>query len=97
MVVMDNKEYKDKSNNLLAQPACRPIPRDPTKKIKAKLVTILRNSIKETHLDDSTYKGAAHLSFMGFPRSTSQTPSKAYCVQQRISNLRSGLGTYKDS
>ena len=34
--------YINKSNNLLAQPAYGPIPRDPTNKIKAKLITILK-------------------------------------------------------
>ena len=42
MVVMDRQDYINKSNNLLAQPAYRPIPRDPTNKIKAKLITILK-------------------------------------------------------
>ena len=30
MVVMDRQDYIDKANNLLAQPAYRPIPKDPT-------------------------------------------------------------------
>ena len=42
MVVMDRQDYINKSNNLLAQPAYRPIPRDQTNKIKAKLITLLR-------------------------------------------------------
>ena len=41
MVVMDRQEYVYKSNNLINQPAYRPIPRDPTSKIKAKHITIL--------------------------------------------------------
>ena len=36
IIVMDRQDYINKSNNLLAQPAYRPIPRDPTNKIKAK-------------------------------------------------------------
>ena len=55
MVVMDRQDYISKSNNL-AQPAYRPIPKDPTNKIKAKLITILRKVEKETGLDDNTYK-----------------------------------------
>ena len=42
MVVMDRQDYINKPNNLLAQVAYRPIPRDPTNKIKAKLITVLR-------------------------------------------------------
>ena len=56
MVVMDRQEHINKSNNLLAQPAYRPIPKYPTKKIKAKLISILRKVKKETELDNNTYK-----------------------------------------
>ena len=56
MVVMDRQEYIDNTNSLLAQPAYSSIPRDPTNKIKAKLITILRDIKKETGLDDSTYQ-----------------------------------------
>ena len=59
MVVMDRQDYTDKSKNL-AQPAYWPIPRDPTNKIKAKLITLFRNIKKETGLDDSTYKYMYH-------------------------------------
>ena len=40
MVVMDRQDCINKSNNLLAQPAYRPIPQDLTNKIKDKLITI---------------------------------------------------------
>ena len=43
MVVMDRKDYINKSNKLLTQPAYRAIPRDPTNKIKTKLVNILHS------------------------------------------------------
>ena len=56
MVVMDRQEYIDKANNLLGQLAYRPIPKDPSSKIKAKLITILRKAKKETGLDDCTNK-----------------------------------------
>ena len=56
MVVMDRQDYLNKSNNLLAQPAYRPITKGPTNKIKAKLITILRKIKKETWLDNNTYK-----------------------------------------
>ena len=56
MVVMDREYYVNKSNSLLAQPAYRPIPKDTTNKIKAKLITILRKFKNETGLDNNTYK-----------------------------------------
>ena len=78
MVVMDRQEYINKSNNLLAQPAYRPIPKDPTNKIKAKLISILRKDKKETGLDNTLIntcilRDAMHPNSMA-PRSTSQTP-----------------------
>ena len=42
MVVMDRQDYISKSNDLLAQPAYRPIPRDAPNKIKASPITILK-------------------------------------------------------
>ena len=56
MVVMDKKDYIDKATNLLAQPAYRTISRDPTNKLKAKLVTLLRKIKRETGLEESIYK-----------------------------------------
>ena len=56
MVAVDRQEYMNKASNPLAMPACRPIPNDPTNKIKAKLISILRKVKKETGLEDSTYK-----------------------------------------
>ena len=59
MVVMDRQDYINKSSNLFIQPAYRPIPRDPTNKIKAKLITILKSlKIKQgwivTHIKPCT-------------------------------------------
>ena len=53
MVVMDRKDYLDKANNLLAQPA---INRDLTNKLKAKLITILRRIKRVSGLEDRIYK-----------------------------------------
>ena len=55
MVVIDKKDHIDKATNLLAQPAYRTINRDPTKKLKAKLITLLRKIKRETGLEDSLY------------------------------------------
>ena len=56
MVVMDRQDCVNKSNNLLAQVAYGPIPRNPTNKIKARLINILRKVKKSTGLDNNTYK-----------------------------------------
>ena len=56
MGVMDRQDCINKSNNLLAQSAYRPIPKDPTNKIKAKLITILRTVKNQTGLGNNTYK-----------------------------------------
>ena len=42
MVIMDRQDYINKSNQLSSQPAYRSIPRDPTNKIKNKLINILK-------------------------------------------------------
>ena len=56
MVFMDRGDYISKVQELLAQPAYRPIPRDPTNKVKAQLITKLRIIKKEDNLDEGTYK-----------------------------------------
>ena len=56
MVVMDRQEYIQKAEELLSQLAYRTIPRDPTNKIKAQLITKLRRIKRETILDEGTFK-----------------------------------------
>ena len=93
MVVMDRQEYTNKANNLLAQPAYRPIPKDPTNKIKAKLISTLRKVKRETGLNDNTYKhmyplGCSAPKFYGLPKiNKPDTLCQAYSVQQSISYL----------
>ena len=60
MVVMDGKEYIEKASNLLAQQAYRTTNRDPTNKLKAKLITVLKKIKRETGLEDSIYKYSLH-------------------------------------
>ena len=74
MVVTNKEEYTDKANSLLLHEAYRNIDRDPTNKLKAKLITILRRIKRESGLDDIIYEsmypmGALLLSFMGSPKS----------------------------
>ena len=73
MVVMDKEDYNNKAQELLAQPAYTSIPRDPTNKIKAQLITKLRKIKKETNLDEGTYKamyptGCVPPKFYGLPK-----------------------------
>ena len=56
MVVMDKEDYIQKAESLLAQPAYRTIDRDPTSKIKAKLINALRKIKKDTNIGEGMYK-----------------------------------------
>ena len=42
MVVMDRDDYNNKAEELLHQPTYRPIPNDPTNKLKKRLITLLK-------------------------------------------------------
>ena len=69
---MDKEDY-NKTQELLLQPAYRSIPRDPTNKIKAHLITKLRKIKKETSLDEGMYKAMYPTScvppkFYGLPK-----------------------------
>ena len=83
MVGMDRKDYIEKATNLLDQPAYRNVNRDPTQKLKAKLITLLRKIKRETGLDDNTYKyiipqDALSPKFYGLPKihkTNTNTPS----------------------
>ena len=73
MVVMDRQDYINKAEELLTQPAYRTIPRDPTNKIKAQLITKLRRIKRENNLGEGTYKamyltGCIPPKFYGLPK-----------------------------
>ena len=77
MVVMDREEYVTKAQALLAQPVYRLLPRDPTNKIKAQLITKLRKIKKDNKLEEDMYKamystGCVPPSFMGYLKSIKQ-------------------------
>ena len=90
MVVMDRQEYINKANNLLAQPAYRPIPRDPTNKIKAKLISILRKVKKETWLEVSTYK---YMYPMGYSAPKFYGPPKIHKPYTHLRPIMSSKGS----
>ena len=77
MVVMDRDDYNTKAEELLHQPTYRPIPSDPTNKMKNKLITLLKKIKTEGGLSETTYKrlyptGAGSPSFMGFLKFTNK-------------------------
>ena len=56
MVVMDRKDYLDKVEGLLAQPAYKNITSDPTNKLKAKLIQMLKRMTRETNMEEGMYR-----------------------------------------
>ena len=73
MVVIDREDYISKVQELLAQPAYKLIPRDPTNIVKSQLITKLRKIKKDGNLDEGTYKamyptGCIPPKFYGLPK-----------------------------
>ena len=73
MVVMDRDDYNIKAEELLHQPTYRPIPNDPTNKMKNRLITLLKKIKTEGGLSETTYKrlystGAGSPKFYGLPK-----------------------------
>ena len=73
MVVMDKEDYTNKAQELLSKPAYKEIPRDPTNKIMAQVITKLRKIKKDTNLGEGTYKamystGCVLPKFYGLPK-----------------------------
>ena len=70
MVVMDRDDYNNKAEELLHQPTYRPIPNDPTNKLKNRLIILLKQIKTEGGMNEATYKrlyptGHDPPSFMG--------------------------------
>ena len=78
MVVLDREDYNNEAKDLLNTPAYKEIPKDPTNKIKAQLITKLRRIKKDRKLDEGMYKTRYPtgfvfcLSSMGYPKSIKQ-------------------------
>ena len=73
MVILDREDYNNKASDLLNTPAYKEIPKDPTNKIKAQLITKLRRIKKDSKLDEGTYKtmyptGCVLSKFYGLPK-----------------------------
>ena len=56
MVVMDRDDYNNKAEELLHQATYRPIPNDPTNKLKNRLITLLKKIKAEGGMNEATYK-----------------------------------------
>ena len=74
MVVIDRQEYIQKARALLEDTnTYRPIPSDPTTKLKNKLINILKKIKTEGNMDENTYRrvyptGAIAPKFYGLPK-----------------------------
>ena len=73
LVVLDKEDYINKARGLLSQPAYKEIPKDPTNRIKAQLITNLRRIKKDSNLDEGRYKamyptGCVPPKFYGLPK-----------------------------
>ena len=84
MVIMDRQQYMDKATTLLQDTnTCRTIPKDPTNKLKNKLIGILRDIKQTGGLKDTTYHKV-------YP-----TSKFAHSVQQGVNHLWGGQGAGK--
>ena len=73
MVVLYREDYYNKARDLLNTTAYKEMPKDPTNKIKAQLITKLRIIKKDSKLDEGTYKtmyptGCVLPKFYGLPK-----------------------------
>ena len=73
LVVLDKEDYINKAWHLLSPLAYKEIPKDPTNRIKAQLITKLRRIKKDSNLDEGTYKamyptGCVLPKFYGLPK-----------------------------
>ena len=73
LVVLEKEDYINKAWGLLSQPAYKEIPKDPTNKIKAQLITKLGRIKKDNNLDEGMYKamyptGCIQPKFYGLPK-----------------------------
>ena len=56
MVVMDRDDYNNKAEELLQQSAYRPMPNDPTDRLKTRLISLLKQIKIESGMNEATYK-----------------------------------------
>ena len=72
MVVLDKKKYLEKADALLVKPAYRTADRDPTNKLKARLIQTFRRIKRDTNIGEGMYRtmyptGCTAPKFYGLP------------------------------
>ena len=95
IVVMEKEDYTQKAESLLAQPAYRTIDRDPTRKIKAKLINTLRKIKKDANIGEGMYKtmyptGCMPQHFIAYQKSIKHVPPLGQLYQVGV-QLHMGL------
>ena len=80
LTVIDKEDYIQKAHSLLDQPTYKTIDRDPTNRIKAKLIQIFRRVKREMGIDEGMYKamyptGCISPKFYGLPKIIKLVPS----------------------
>ena len=92
-VVMDRQEYIQNARALLEDTnTYRPIPSDPTTKLKNKLINIPKKIKTEVEVDDNTYKrmyptGASAPKFYGLLKYIKRCPPETYSIQHRLYHI----------
>ena len=86
MVVLDKKHYIEKAQELLVQPAYKTIEMDPTNKLRAKLITILRKIKRDTGTEEKFYKtmyltGCAPKILWFDQNPQNRPPLQTYCIE----------------
>ena len=77
LVVMDMKDYIEKSEELLSKSTYKILPSDPTTRYKNKVIAVLKSikqkvEYKRMHIGGYIPQGLAHPNIMAFQRSTRQ-------------------------
>ena len=102
MVVMDRDDYNNKAEELLNQPAYRPIPSDPTSRLKTRLISLLKQIQTEGGMNEATYKrlyptgGRIPQVLWATQGSQAGNTTKAHSFQHWGSNLPNIQGVIKN-
>ena len=88
MVEMDREDYIRKAEELLDQPAYKPIPTDPITKYKNKLISLLKAIKTEGGINEVIYRrlyptGAGSPKFYGLPKDTKKGCQSDHSIQHR--------------
>ena len=95
MVVLDKREYLEKAEVLLVQPAYRTIDKDPTNKLKPRLIQTLRRIKRDTNMGEGMYRnmyptGCTAPKFYGLPKIHKTGTPLRPIVSSRAQSLMGG-------